>query len=172
MEKLKRFERHLQAADASDLVCDDELVLCFEQRQKARQRARLESGAEIGIQLDRGTILRGGDMLEGQDGLLVRVTAAPEPVSVASSDDALLLARAAYHLGNRHVHLQVAPGSVRYLSDHVLDDMIRSLGLLVTHAELPFEPEAGAYARGHVHTHGANGHDHENSHAQGVNHEH
>jgi urease accessory protein len=77
------------------------------------------------------------------------ILAAPEQVSVARTDDALLLARACYHLGNRHVALQITPGELRYLADHVLDDMVRGLGLAVTQESAPFEPEAGAYSHGH-----------------------
>jgi urease accessory protein len=80
----------------------------------------------------------------------VRVQAAPEPLSVVRSADALQLARACYHLGNRHIPLQILGGELRYLADHVLDHMIEGLGLAVEHRSLPFEPEAGAY-HGHDH---------------------
>jgi len=133
----------------------EQLVLPFEQRQKARQRARLESGADIGIQLPRGTVLRGGDTLRAPTGELVRVVAAPESVSTVVCDNPVLLARAAYHLGNRHVAVQIGPDWLRYLHDHVLDAMLRALGLSIAHALLPFEPEAGAYSHGQGHAHGA-----------------
>jgi urease accessory protein len=89
-------------------------------------------------------------ILKGSDGFNVRIQAAPEPVSVVRSHDPLLFSRACYHLGNRHVSLQILAGELRYLSDHVLDHMIEGIGLTVTHETLPFEPEAGAY---HVHGH-------------------
>ena len=127
------------------------LTLPFELRQKTRLRTVLGTGEEVGIQLDRGQILRGGDLLLASDGRVVEVIAAPERVSVASTQDGLLLTRAAYHLGNRHVSLQIGNGWLRYLSDHVLDEMARGLGLQVSEATLPFEPEAGAYA-GHSHS--------------------
>jgi urease accessory protein len=82
------------------------------------------------------------------------VIAAPESVSVVRCADPFLLARACYHLGNRHVPLQIMPGELRYHHDHVLDDMLRQFGLEVTYASLPFEPEAGAYASdAHSHSH-------------------
>ena len=136
------------------------LSLPFETRQKSRFRAVLDDGTEVAVMLERGQILRHGEHLLGPDGLLVRVEAAPEPVSEARSSDALLRMRASYHLGNRHVPLELAADVLRYLHDHVLDDMVRGLGLTVTFAQLPFEPEAGAYAGGgHAHGHG-HGHSH------------
>jgi len=134
-----------------------ELRLPFEQRQKSRLRTRLVDGGEIGLFLERGTILRGGDCLRSDDGRIVRVTAADEPLMQATSADARALARAAYHLGNRHTPVQVGvdaytgAGWVRFGADHVLGEMVRGLGLVVTELSAPFEPEAGAYAAGHHH---------------------
>ncbi len=125
------------------------LTLPFELRQKSRLRARLDSGEEVGLFLPRGTVLRHGDRLRATSGLVVEVRAAPETVSTARADDPLLLARAAYHLGNRHVALQLGSGWLRYPHDHVLDGMVRELGLDVICEQLPFEPEAGAYGGGH-----------------------
>jgi len=136
------------------------LVLPFDARQKSRLRAKLEHGEEVGILLDRGTVLRGGDRLLASDGRVVEVIAAPESVSVVTAEDPWQLARAAYHLGNRHVAVQVCSGSLRYLCDHVLDDMVRGLGFAVTAATLPFEPEGGAYAHAGTaggHSHAAHG---------------
>jgi urease accessory protein len=82
---------------------------------------------------------------------VIEIVAAREVVSVVTSNDPLQLARAAYHLGNRHVSVQIGPGWLRYQHDHVLDDMVRGLGLPVRQDTLPFEPEAGAYA-GHSHS--------------------
>jgi len=134
-------------------------VLPFERRQKARQRTRDTAGKEIGLQLPRGTILRGGDLLCSTDGTLLEIVAAHEPVSTVFGRDAHELARVAYHLGNRHVALQIGPGWVRYLTDHVLDAMVAQLGLDVQHEHEPFEPEAGAYGS-HSHSHGHGGHEH------------
>ena len=126
------------------------LILSFDQRQKSRQRARLDNGEEVGLNLPHGTVLRGGDRLRADDGRVIEVRAAPEPVSTAASVDPIRLARAAYHLGNRHVAVQIGGGWVRYLQDHVLDDMVRALGLALTQEIIPFEPEAGAY-QSHTH---------------------
>jgi len=122
------------------------LILPFESRQKSRLRTVLDSGEEVGLMLERGIFLRGGDCLLADDGRVIEVIAAPEEVSVVTADDPWALARAAYHLGNRHVSVQVGTGWLRYLHDHVLDDMVRGLGFVVTTEQQPFEPEAGAYA--------------------------
>jgi len=111
--------------------------------------AKLENGEDVGLFLERGKVLRGGDVLTGPEGLAVLIIAAEEAVSVARTDDGLMLARACYHLGNRHVALQIEPGELRYLTDHVLDDMVRGLGLVVDQESTPFEPESGAYGHGH-----------------------
>jgi urease accessory protein len=144
-----------------DMVPQARLVLPFDSRQKSRLLAALDNGIEVGVLLPRGTVLRGGDLLETTDGFTVEVVAAAEPVSIVTSHDPRMLARAAYHLGNRHVPVQIMEAGLRYLHDHVLDDMLRGLGFEVRHATLPFEPEGGAYSQGaaasHVHAHG---HDH------------
>jgi urease accessory protein len=129
---------------------DLELVLPFQLRTKSRLRTELDNGEEVGIVLNRGSVLRDGDLLLANDGRVVKVIAAPERVSTVSSTDALTLARAAYHLGNRHVPLQIDAQRLRYQHDHVLDEMVRGLGLHVSIEEAPFEPEAGAYG-GHSH---------------------
>ncbi|MDQ5911403.1 MAG: urease accessory protein [Pseudomonadota bacterium] len=129
------------------------LTLPFEQRQKSRLRTRLDNGVDVGLFLPRGTVLRHGDLLRTTSGLVVEVQAALESVSTAQTDDPLLLARAAYHLGNRHVPLQVGPGWLRYLHDHVLDRMVQELGLAVISEQAPFEPEAGAQGEVNVHHH-------------------
>ena len=136
------------------------LVLPFELRQRSRLRVTLSSGDEAALLLARGSVLRGGDGLLLSDGRAVRVEAALESVSTVRSDDAQKLARVAYHLGNRHVPVEIGGGYVRYLHDHVLDGMVRTLGLEVVAEHAAFEPEAGAYG-GHSHGHGAHAHGHE-----------
>ena len=142
------------AADGAAAV--ERLLLPFESRCKSRLRTRLASGEEAGLFLERGRVLRGGDRLLGKDGRVVEVVAASETLMEAASDDPRQLARAAYHLGNRHVAVQVLPGSLRFAHDHVLGEMVRGLGLPVAELEAPFEPEAGAY--GHHGAHGGQGH--------------
>jgi len=142
------------------------LVLPFELRQRSRLLASLDSGEEVGLLMPRGTVLRGGDRLQSSDGRLVEVVAAPEQLSIVRSTDARQLARAAYHLGNRHIAVQITADSIRYLKDHVLDDMLRGQGLQVMNEMLPFEPEAGAYASSHSH-----GHDHGTSHDHSHDHD-
>ncbi len=139
------------------------LVLPFDLRSRSRFRAQLESGEQVGVLLSRGQILRGGDRLLTEDGRTVEVAAAPEWVSTARAADAPLLARVAYHLGNRHVALQIGEGWVRYSHDHVLDEMVRGLGAELTIEQAAFEPEAGAYHGGHEH--GGHAHD---EHARGA----
>ena len=130
------------------------LTLPWARRLKSRQRVRLDDGLEVGIFLDRGTVLRGGDCLTNDDGYIVKVKAALEGVSTVNCGDPLQLARICYHLGNRHVSLEISENRVRYLHDHVLDDMIRIHGLEVNVEQAAFEPETGAYGKGHGHHHG------------------
>ena len=142
------------------------LTLPYESRQKSRLRTTLDDGREVGLLLPRGEILRGGDCLRAENGLTIRVMAAEEAVSSVSSSDSLLLQKACYHLGNRHVPLQITAGGLGYQQDHVLDQMVESLGLTVNHVMASFEPESGAY-----HSHGLSlDHSHEHSHEH--NHEH
>lgn len=126
------------------------LMLPFHDRQRSRLRVELSSGQEALLLMPRGSVLRGGDTLLLSDDRVVSVVAAPEKVSTVRGRDARQLARAAYHLGNRHIPLEVGEGFVRYQHDHVLDGMVRELGLVVEIEEAAFEPEAGAYGK---HTH-------------------
>lgn len=142
-----------------DAAATETLRLSFDQRCKSRLRTRLASGEECGLFLERGTVLRGGDRLLARDGRVVTVDAAPESLLEAATDSAEQLAKAAYHLGNRHVALQILPGSVRLVKDHVLGEMLRGLGLPVSEIEAPFEPESGAYGASGAHgNHGGHGH--------------
>jgi urease accessory protein len=122
-------------------------------------RAKLDNGEEAGLFLERGSVLRHGDLLLADDGRVIEVQAAPETVSTVHTEDALMLARASYHLGNRHVALQIGAGWLRYQHDHVLDDMLRGFGLDVVIEQTPFEPEGGAYVAASNHTH-AHAHQH------------
>lgn len=144
------------------------VTLTFADRRRSRLPVRLEDGRAAALFLPRGTVLRDGDRLRSdQEGILVEVRAAPETLSVARTEDLHLLARAAYHLGNRHVPVQIGAGFLAYEHDHVLDDLVRQLGLVVAVEVTPFEPEAGGYG---AHGHGGGGHRH--AHAHGHEHEH
>jgi urease accessory protein len=105
-------------------------------------------------------VLKDGDRLRCEDGLLVTVVAAPETLSSVQTVDRMLLARAAYHLGNRHVPVEIAAGGLRYQHDHVLDGMVRALGMEVRTVKGVFQPEGGAYAHGHDHHDHGHDHDH------------
>jgi len=128
---------------------DADLVLPFELRQKSRLRTTVAGGEEIGLFLGRGTVLRDGECLQADDGRVVRVVAAEEDLLEVRCADADALARAAYHLGNRHTPVQVGTGWLRLAADAVLGGMLRGLGATVMPIRVPFEPEAGAYAAGH-----------------------
>jgi urease accessory protein len=157
---MQMLERVLTADDAQRPT--ESLTLAFELRRRARLRARLDSGTEVGLLLERGLSLKHGDRLATRDGLLVvEIRARPELLSTVASADRHLLTRAAYHLGNRHVPLQIEPGRLSYQHDHVLDGLLHELGLHVQVVERPFEPEPGGYSgHGHDHEH-AHGHEHD-----------
>lgn len=129
-----------------------ELSLTCDQRRRARLRLNLPDGTLVGLMLERGLALKDGDLLRSEDGAVVaRVRAASEHLSRVSTSDPHLLARAAYHLGNRHVALELHPGRLSYPHDHVLDAMCRDLGLTVEQVIAPFEPETGGYGHSHGH---------------------
>ena len=135
------------------------LTLPLERRLRSRQRALLDDGRAVGVFLARGEVLRDGDLLAGPDGLVVVVRAAAETVSEVRCDDPHLLARACYHLGNRHVALQIEHALLRYQHDHVLDEMLRGLGLVPVCVKAPFQPEPGAYGGNAQGDHQAHSHD-------------
>lgn len=155
---MERFTKRIELAEfESSKQPMGTLALPFGLRQKTRQRAVLETGETVGLVLPRGTVMRGGDRLESVTGCVIEVVSLPEPVSIVRSDASYFLARAAYHLGNRHVWVQVGAGWLRYLADHVLDDMMRGLGLEPEFHSIAFEPEGGAYSD---HSHAAELRDH------------
>ena len=153
MLRVNAFAEGVTAASAGSLT------LSYADRCKCRLRAQLdEGGDEVGLFLPRGTILRGGDLLQSDDGRTIQVLAAAQEVYVvqaqASSTDARLdLLRAAYHLGTRHIPVQILPLRLQLERDPVLKDMLLRLGLQVEEACAPFEPESGAYGGGHRHDH-------------------
>lgn len=149
--------RRKEAEDIRLTVC-----LPWEKRIRSRLRVQLDSGEEARVLLPRGTVLRGGDVLVTEDGVAVAVKAAVEKVSTVRTAGPLRLARLCYHLGNRHVALEIGGGYLRYLHDHVLDAMVLGLGGEVVVEEMPFEPEHGAYGGHGSHgSHSDHGHDHD-----------
>lgn len=145
-----------------DATADRGLCLDYAERCRSRLRVQLDDGSEAGLFLPRGTVLRGGDVLVSEDGTRVRVRAADEALYEArppasAEDPAFDLLRAAYHLGNRHVPVQLEPDRLVLERDPVLRQMLQRLGLDVIGITAPFEPEAGAYGGGHRHDHDADG---------------
>ena len=128
-----------------------QLLLPFELRQKRWLFTKLVSGEKAALKLPRGATLRGGDLLSATDGRVIEVIAAPERVVQVECSTPAELARVAYHLGNRHVAVQVGEGFLRLGENHVLEEMLRGLGAKLTHIEAPFEPETGAYRGAHSH---------------------
>ena len=144
--------------------------LDWDLRQKSRFETTDSAGRSIGVFLPRGTVVRGGDVLVAEDGSLIKVLAAPQPVlritHCGDHGTAFDLIRAAYHLGNRHVPIELKPDHLKIEPDHVLADMLRAMHLIVHSVKEAFEPENGAYATGahggHSHAHGE--HDHHEHH--------
>jgi urease accessory protein len=137
----------------------DEVVLDFDQRHRRRTVIVTTSGAEVLIDLIRAIRLKEGDGLCLEEGAVVRVRARPEPLLEIHAHDGAELVRIAWHLGNRHLPMQLLGDSVRVRADHVIADMVRVLGGHVRAVEAPFDPEAGAYGVGHHH-HSEDTHDH------------
>ncbi|MCF6190897.1 MAG: urease accessory protein UreE [Cocleimonas sp.] len=141
---------------------DTTVTLVRDLREKSRLKVVLEDGREAGLFFEKGVSFQDGDLIISDDGgVLVEIKAADETVSTVRCEDPLQLARVCYHLGNRHIPLQINEGFLRYQHDHVLDDMVRGLGLEVTTEQAPFEPESGAYSKGGHHQHS---HDHSHEH--------
>ncbi len=142
------YERHVSA-----LCADRELVLTHEQRSRGRLRTHDASGEEVRIFLDRGEPLKIGELLRSETGQLLRVGGAVEDVMTARCKDWHVFSKACYHLGNRHVKIQVGERWLRIVPDHVLAQMLVGLGLEVKEERAVFDPEGGAYAQGHDHGH-------------------
>lgn len=166
-----------------------EMVLPYDLRKKSRLHTHSRCGKEVGIFLERGNVLKAGDQLRAESGELIRIVAADEAVSTATCDDFLLLLKAAYHLGNRHVPLEIGQLKIgrdqrywlRYQPDYVLDDMLVRMGLSVVQEKASFHPESGAYGSAAnitpaqfklVQNHSHHGHAHEHDHSHGHSHTH
>ena len=155
------------------------ITLDWDVRQKSRFESTDSAGRQVGVFLQRGQVVRGGDVLVGEDGSLLKVLAAPQAVlritHCTAHGTPFDLTRAAYHLGNRHVPIELQPDHLKIEPDHVLADMLRSMHLIVNEVSESFEPENGAYGEhggGHHHGHGhgdTHGHDHHahNDHGHG-----
>ena len=142
----------------------DVVVLDFDARHRRRLTMRGVRGLSFLLDLAAATALRGGDALALDDGRLVEVVAAPEALVEVSAADAAAMVRIAWHLGNRHLPVQLAGKRLRLRRDHVIEAMILGLGGRVVAIEAPFDPEGGAYAEGHGHAHHGHGHDHLHGH--------
>jgi urease accessory protein len=153
----------------------DTVVLEFDDRHRRRMTMTGTRGLEFLLDLAEVVALRGGDALVLDDGRLVEVVAAPEPLLEIRCRDNLHLVRVAWHLGNRHLPMQVMAKGLRIRRDHVIEEMVRGLGGRVMEIEAPFDPEGGAYAVAAAHEHAHHGHDHhhhDHSHGHGHDHEH
>lgn len=157
------------------------VVVDYEKRDRGRLRLTSTDGEEVRLFLERGKPLIVGEYLKATDGKIVRVEGAVEAVAHASCDDWNTFAKACYHLGNRHVKVEVGDCWLRIKPDHVLEDMLHQLGLMVSHEDAVFVPESGAYAGGHHHHHDdhhshdhdhGHSHDHSHGHSHGHSHDH
>ncbi len=200
LELTKRLsEREVAGIDSSEIL--DNLILPYELRIRGRLRATTETRVDVGLFLDRGPVLRDGDLLQAKTGEIVRIRAAEEQVVTARIENGQPLARLCYHLGNRHVTLQIGhddqlasggaidaegtandgsvnpkSGWVRFTTDHVLEELAERLGATLVHHTAPFDPEPGAYTQagyshGHNHSYG-HGHSHSHDHDHHHGHSH
>lgn len=173
---LELTQRIDSSAQADQVEVYDTLTLPYELRIRGRLKATTDNDRDVGLFLDRGPVLRHGDLLQANSGEVIQVCAADEPVTTAYIEDGLPLGRLCYHLGNRHVTLALGMDAdgrhwVRFPPDYVLEELAELLGATLTHHEAPFDPESGAYAQagrehshGHDHSHSHDGHDHSHDH--------
>jgi urease accessory protein len=151
----------------------DSVVLGFDDRHRRRMAMTGTRGLEFLLDLEHAIALRGGDALVLEDGRLIEVVAAPEPLAEIRCNDPQHLVRVAWHLGNRHLPTQITAKGLRIRRDHVIEAMVKGLGARVIEIEAPFDPEGGAYAGGHVaHDHSAHDHHDHHHHDEHCDHEH
>ncbi len=141
-------------SDSSNAAPAGTVVLDFDQRHRRRIVMRTEAGLEFLLDLEKAHRLREGDALVLEDGRLIEIIAAPEPLAEIRCSDLRHLVRVAWHLGNRHLPTMLDGDRLVVRRDHVIEDMVRGLGAAVAHIDAPFDPEGGAYAGGHHHRHG------------------
>lgn len=174
---MPRAIRVLAPAHRHGRLLADTVILDFAQRSGQKATVTGVKGLVLAIDLEHPARLRGDDLLELEDGSLVEVVAAPEPLIEARAADISALARLAWHLGDRHVAVEVLPNRIRARRDEAIETLLKALGAKVTRIEAPFESEGGAYASGHAHhghSHGHgddHGHDY-HSHAHRDHHDH
>ena len=154
----------LSAADRHERPVIDTVILDYAQRSGQKITVTGVRGGAFEIDLHRPARLRTDDLLLLENGALVEVVAAPEPLVEARAVDLAELARLAWHLGDRHIPVQVLPNRIRARRDAALEALLKSLGAKVTVIEAPFEPEGGAYASSHDHGHAHHDHDHARDH--------
>src|SRR6201992_3972940 len=155
-----------------EIITADTVVLDFDDRHRRRMAMTGTRGLEFLLDLENAVALRGGDALVLEDGRLIEVVAAPEPLVEIRGVDPRSLVRVAWHLGNRHLPTQIVAEGLRIRRDHVIESMVKGLGARVIEIEAPFDPEGGAYAGG-GHGHAADDHHHDHaSHDHGGHHQH
>lgn len=140
---------HTKVEQADSIAA--QLILPYELREKSRLRATMSNGEEVAVFTLRGSVMRDGDLMQGNDGRVVQIVAAQEPTYKVECSTAFGLLRCAFHLGNRHTQAQLGDGFLRIRKDSVLKEMLQGLGAIVTEEFASFEPEAGAYGGGHHH---------------------
>ena len=145
----------------------DSVVLDFDERHRRRVTMTGVRGTEFLLDLEEAVTLRSGDGLKLEDGKIIEVVAAPEPLTEIRAADAAALTRVAWHLGNRHLPTELLRKGLRIRRDPVIEEMVRGLGAVTLGIEAPFNPEGGAYVRG-----GSHGHDHGHDHGHGHDHDH
>jgi urease accessory protein len=157
----------------------DTVVLGFDDRHRRRMAMTGTRGLEFLLDLENAVALRGGDALVLEDGRLIEVVAAPEPLAEIRCNDPQHLVRVAWHLGNRHLPTQIMPNGLRIRRDHVIEAMVKGLGARVVEIDAPFDPEGSAYAGSHAHApeqhahdHAAHDHDDHHHHDEHCNHDH
>ena len=140
-------------SEAESVSASDTLTLDYDDRKRGRFKSVTDAGQEVGVFLDRGKVLQQGQALKTECGTVITIHSKPESVTTASCDDWQVFAKCCYHLGNRHVPLQVGERWLRFKPDHVLEEMVHLHGMKTTQEERPFDPESGAYKGGGHHHH-------------------
>lgn len=139
--------------DFGGITAHDTLTLDYDDRKRGRFKSVTDAGEEVGVFLDRGKVLQQGQALKTECGKIIVIIAKTEVLTTAKCDDWLVFSKCCYHLGNRHVPIQVGDRWLRFKPDHVLEEMVHIHGMTTEQEELPFDPESGAYKGGHHHHH-------------------